>query len=227
MPAQVLMVLWDVLAAHHRMRSWLAGQRRASAARSAALEQAWKPSPFESTCHQPPALSRSPHLRSPSPRGSQRTGGHQSPDLRHSSRCGDTACSCSPQGCSTQGLCSCSTLVLHCACSTSFCVSTTHTSALRAGCQHPLSFALYMRPTLHAPHAYIQALQHTQWAGHQGLGTEKCRVHQTTMNQHFCESAVGGRNNHILGRLWSRRRRRRRTPLQISCSRSPIIPCIQ
>jgi hypothetical protein len=33
------MVLWDVMAAHHRMRAWLSAQLRATAARAAALDQ--------------------------------------------------------------------------------------------------------------------------------------------------------------------------------------------
>lgn len=36
---QVLMVLWDVMAAHYRMRVWLSAQLRAAAARAAALDQ--------------------------------------------------------------------------------------------------------------------------------------------------------------------------------------------
>lgn len=33
------MVLWDVMAAHHRMRAWLSSQLRATAARAATLDQ--------------------------------------------------------------------------------------------------------------------------------------------------------------------------------------------
>ena len=36
---QVLMVLWEVLAAHHCMRSWLAGQLRAADRHAAVLDQ--------------------------------------------------------------------------------------------------------------------------------------------------------------------------------------------
>lgn len=53
---QVLRVLWDVLAAHHRMRSWLSAQLDVSCQRRAALEQA-TPDP------QPPDAERAPVCR--------------------------------------------------------------------------------------------------------------------------------------------------------------------